>query len=409
MERKRKVDGDIQACLAGYHRRSACKIVDPQAAATIVVVVVVDSMRRRIDRVGHSCPLQPVACTLGESRIAAELIIMRKAVDHRDGAEVAHLLFREIVGNPTLDVAHTASDFNGVGCDHLSGLAGVACQRDNGMAAGCQVKMSEINPCAASHSLVHLKLLVATGCVNGVDGFLCALRKSGVGNVDGIRPCLGYVGRPRSGRCVFALCRRNLAEGAVAERILEILVCLCLVCKTCAAVAPCLRAVALRIGAGCKAAVVVHNQLDTARVALARTHHISAGILKHRHEIRHYKTLCVKVFYGLEDAGALPLPTIQFRLEIEAVALPYGDNLAVEAFLGVTRLVECVDKRGLLRLADVGIAGVGIQPLDRHSAYCHLYAVRLVKHHRHLALDRRVVAGKFRHIAIRGIHVELQF
>ena len=29
---------------------------------------------------------------------------------------------------------------------------------------------------------------------------------------------------------------------------------------------------------------VIHN-------ALARTHHISAGILKHRHEIRHYKTL----------------------------------------------------------------------------------------------------------------------
>ena len=91
------------------------------------------------------------------------------------------------------------------------------------------------------------------------------------------------------------------------------------------------------------------------------------------------------------------------------MALPHGDNLAVETFLGVTRLVEGVDKRSLLRLADVGIAGVGIQPLDRHSANCHLYAVRLVKHHRHLALDRRVVAGKFRHIAIRGIHVELQF
>ena len=78
--------------------------------------------------------------------------------------------------------------------------------------------MSEINPCAASHSLVHLKLLVATGCVNGVDGFLCALWKSGVGNVDAYDPASGMSADHEAVRCVFALCRRNLAEGAVAER-----------------------------------------------------------------------------------------------------------------------------------------------------------------------------------------------
>ena len=113
-----------------------------------------------------------------------------------------------------------------------------------------------------------------------------------------------------------------------------------LVGKACAfALLPFLRAFSLAIAGLGIAAVGVDYRLIAAGVALARAHHYRSGILKHRHEIWHHKALGIEVFHRLEDACTLPLPAIEFRLEIPAMALPQGYDIAVEsALIGEFRL-----------------------------------------------------------------------
>ena len=76
--------------------------------------------------------------------------------------------------------------------------------------------------------------------------------------------------------------------------------------------------------------VGVDDYLGEVGVALAGAHHIGAGVLEHRHQEGHNVALGVEVLDGLENAGALPFPAVEFRLEIPAVALPESDVGTVE-------------------------------------------------------------------------------
>ena len=97
-------------------------------------------------------------------------------------------------------------------------------------------------------------------------------------------------------------------------------------------ISPLVFSVFLRIPFHCIFSFRVDDDFHRFGVALAWTHHVCAGILQHRHEERHYITLCVQVFYGLEDARTLPLPAVEFCLEIPPMALPHCNVIAAKSF-----------------------------------------------------------------------------
>ena len=74
--------------------------------------------------------------------------------------------------------------------------------------------------------------------------------------------------------------------------------------------------------------VVVHNDFFGLRVAFARHQHVGTRIFEHWYQIWQHVTLCIEVFYGLKNSGALPFPAGEFLLVVVAVALPER-NVAV--------------------------------------------------------------------------------
>mgnify|MGYP006981239030 FL=1 len=73
---------------------------------------------------------------------------------------------------------------------------------------------------------------------------------------------------------------------------------------------------------GVKATVIVDNDFGSLAVAFTRKQHIGSGVFQHRNKVGQYEALCIQVFHGLQTAGALPFPAVEFRFVVKAVALP---------------------------------------------------------------------------------------
>ncbi len=102
------------------------------------------------------------------------------------------------------------------------------------------------------------------------------------------------------------------------------------VCKRCfAGIRPV--AGSVEMAGGEFTSVVVGDDFYTLGIAFTWRHHICAGIFQHRHQERHYITLCIQVFHGLEYTCALPFPTVELWFEIPTVTLPKRNVGAVEA------------------------------------------------------------------------------
>ena len=96
-----------------------------------------------------------------------------------------------------------------------------------------------------------------------------------------------------------------------------------------------LRAISGILGLGIDggfATVVIDNDFIGIGIALARQHHVGPGIFEHRNQERQHVALCVQIFYGLKNAGSLPLPPVELGLVIPSVALPHGYMATLQTF-----------------------------------------------------------------------------
>ena len=91
--------------------------------------------------------------------------------------------------------------------------------------------------------------------------------------------------------------------------------------------------------------VVINHGANVVGVALTRVPYIGSCILQHGDEERQYITVGVHVLNGLHQAGTLPLPAVQFGLEIPAVAGPHRHDVAVQAMLVVAVGIQFGNER----------------------------------------------------------------
>ena len=107
---------------------------------------------------------------------------------------------------------------------------------------------------------------------------------------------------------------------------------------------PLLLAIVLAVARLRLSAVVVDHCTEVVGVALACVPHIRPRILKHGHDERNHVAVGVHVLDRLEHAGALPLPAVEQRLEVPAVAGPHSHDVAVQSLLVVAVLVDLGDE-----------------------------------------------------------------
>ena len=101
--------------------------------------------------------------------------------------------------------------------------------------------------------------------------------------------------------------------------------------------------------------VIVDDDFGSIQVTFAWHQDISPCIFQHRNQERQYITLCVQVFYCLENTCTLPFPTVEFRLEIPTMTLPHGDVTIVQSIRRNIRSRDVTYQRfGFLRSEYLG-------------------------------------------------------
>ena len=322
MEGQREVEWDMQAIPVGAHLGTASQMVYPFATAAVVIYIVVLVVGGTVYRVGHTGPLEPVACTLCPAGVAADLLLWAGA---------------------STDVPHATANLHSIGGDDVSCMGGAVGKSY----AVCWVvflkgETAQIDPCGPAHLLVHMERCVSTQVADRIAGLAGAFGKGLIGDIHSVPPGVGHRGSPGDDALLAFTDGTGLSACAVLERILPVVkggrrVGKSFTLSGC----PCLIALYLRVsGFWPGAAIVVHNHLVVVHVALSGQHHVAACPFQHGYQIGEHVALCEQVLHRLEDAGTLPLPPVEALLVIVAVALPQCDVAAPESLGGHMRLLE---------------------------------------------------------------------
>ena len=236
-------------------------------------------------------------------------------------------------------IAHTTAHLHGIGCHHTVMLRFVAEHHHIGVKSFFQREMTEIYPCAASHLLIYH---IVSRAIKVIHGVMCVAHTFGqclIRHIHCIFAVFGHFYAPGGCRCAVAVsCHLAIASLGKGVLVVDIIV-LCPSKTAAFAGFPRIFAVLLHIVVLRLGAIVVYKHLKTVNIAVAGTHHIGTGILEHRHQEWNNIRLGVKVLYGLIEAGALPLPAIEFGLEIPPVALPEGYHIVAQSLFVV---VMCI-------------------------------------------------------------------
>ena len=195
--------------------------------------------------------------------------------------------------------------------------------------------MSEVNPRPRPHLLVNLKRLTSVEIVYRVKRVFYAFGECLIRNIHSIQSVFGHIHAPRCTRGVLVVLGGfHLAECSFNKWILIVDVIVAFPRKTHAvACSPFFIAVFFCVSCLRLAAIAVNHHLEAVYVAVARAHHVCAGIFKHRHEERNHIRLRVKVLYRLVETRTLPFPSVELWLEVPAMALPQCYHVAAQAIL----------------------------------------------------------------------------
>ena len=312
-----------------------------------------------------------VACAFEEARIAARLVRnVELGLPLVAWLRVCcSVLLRvgpdEVAVGCAGDVAHATAEAHGIGGHHAVLVLGEVRQHHLALCAFVEGEGAEVDPCAATHLLVHGKLGLA---VLMVDGITCVGRAVGqclVRHIHGILAVHGHVGCPAY-CALLTLLRHGIGhtERAFGEGVLKVLIFGSEVSEALSlALCPRLGAVGLGIdrvvlGHGAvgllhgHVGIVVYHHLIGVGVALTRCHDNGTGVLQHRYDVRQDVALRIFVLHALEHASALPLPSCQALLIVETVALPHGNVLAVESVSRVVGSAEVAHQRCAFRLCE---------------------------------------------------------
>ena len=298
MDGKRQFDGHLQAVAVGHEARAASQPVGHERPRIDVVIVVVLATAGTYHAVGSTRPLGHVARTFKAAGQSAELAA-------------------------TFDVAHSSAEAHRIGCHHTLVVRLVGQHHSvEGVVSLVKLKGAEVHPRASAHLLVHPELRLLPLVVHRVVGIVDASLQRLVAHVDGIAAFLHEIrliarrahvlGRRRGGNHAC----RSLSKGVLTVGIPALMK-----RKTGAWTGgPGIAPVALAVGEGCVAEVVVDYYLLALPVALARSEHHSTGFLEHRYEVRHHDGLREQVFGGAEQVWPLPLPHAAPNVVVATVA-----------------------------------------------------------------------------------------
>ena len=164
-------------------------------------------------------------------------------------------------------------------------------------------KLAEVNPCSATHLLVHAEMTFPTLVMHRVVGRGGASRHGFIRYINGVFASLWHVGHPFGKALLPLLYRLHAAKRTIAEGVLKVGVHLMAVGKAFTlSLLPCLLAVALFIYSVWRQCVgiVVYHHFIRIPISFARHKHVCARVFEHGHEERQHVTLRVEVFYGLQ-------------------------------------------------------------------------------------------------------------
>ena len=228
---------------------------------------------------------------------------------------------------------HAAADFHGIGGDHGLAVSALVGEFHDGLVvASVKEEVTKVNPRAAAHLLVDHELARTVGGVDGVVSVGGTVLLGDIAHVHGILASSWYIGLPHRGGELLALGHgSHSASGPVAERVLRVHQVLSIPTEAGhGGIAPLLRAIGFGIARG-GGVVGIDDDFGGVGVAFAGADYISARVLKHGHQEGHHVALSVEVFHGLEDTCTLPFPAVELGFEVPTVALPHGDDAAIEA------------------------------------------------------------------------------
>ena len=299
MNSQSQINRHTESFLIGNIGRAARYPVGHKRAHIDVVLIVISPLVATIDAVRRASPLGIVASTLKRT--------------HQTTRRTA-----------TGDISHTATETHSTGGDDafMFRLGG----DDNLIIVGgaaTEVERSEIDPSAAAHALVYVKIGSHAFMIDTIEGIGDTLLLRSIRDIDGIVAGFRNVW-PVSDEFVVALGRVGLADSTLAERIV---------------------AVVDNLVRNIGTLIVIDDDLVGLPVALTRRKDHSAGILEHRNEIRHYDGLGEEVLGSGIEQWSLPLPETLLVVIIVSVTLPDSKMLALQSGSGLLRTGDILHPR----------------------------------------------------------------
>ena len=101
VEGKSHVYRNVQSFFRRIYGRTAAQVVHPQPSAFVIIGIVIAALAQRVDAVGHTGPLHPIAGCFAETRVSA---------DCRHRAFLTAACY----------ISHATADFHSIGRDDLS-------------------------------------------------------------------------------------------------------------------------------------------------------------------------------------------------------------------------------------------------------------------------------------------------
>ena len=236
----------------------------------------------------------------------------------------------QTTGNPTVviatkNISHTSSKSYSITCHDTFGRSLIG--HDNTIeliATFIEIKCAQIDPCAASHSLVDCKFCNLPLVKNEIFSILYTFRQSLITYIDSIFTSIRNIWLIADFTEILLFSGFSLSDGTVSKRVFPIIVeCLYSSKSRFLSCFPFFPIYRFFVVISFDRIIIINYDFLFLPISFTRSENNGTGILKHRNQIRDNDGLREQILGSTKEIWSLPFPAFLIIIIISAMRCPY--------------------------------------------------------------------------------------